>query len=91
MRHKYAVFPGASRIYYKLLKENETIIAETYCQRVGVLTQTRARRMLSRAFVNETKKIYSLLSPSFENINSLEKGGKENCNEDWNRFSSGGI
>lgn len=33
IRHKYAVFPGASRIYYKLLKENETIIAKTYCQR----------------------------------------------------------
>lgn len=33
IRHKYAVSPGASRIYYKLLKENETIIAKTYCQR----------------------------------------------------------
>lgn len=64
MRHKYAVFPGASRIYYKLLKENETIIAETYCQRVGVLTQTRARRMLSRAFVNETKNLFPPL-PEF--------------------------
>lgn len=33
IRHKYAVSLGASRIYYKLLKENETIIAKTYCQR----------------------------------------------------------
>lgn len=33
IRHKYAASPGASRIYYKLLKENETIIAKTYCQR----------------------------------------------------------
>lgn len=87
IRHEYAVFPGASRIYYKLLKENETIIAEMYCQRVGVLTQTR-ECFRERSLTKRRKFIPS--SPRVSRILTLSKRGIATV-EDWNRFSSGGI
>lgn len=63
------MLPGASRIYRKLLKENETIIAKTYCQRrVGIIHIYERENAFQERSLTKRR--------IFENIETRKRVGK---------------